>query len=74
MSSTSGSSGDTSKEQTLLAQQQHISQPSLQARFQQAQESQSDKYREVQEQEHVSEVTPWLRATGYHTHLAGLVT
>jgi len=30
--------------------------------------------RVIEQQEHVSELTPWLRQTGYHSHLQGLPT
>lgn len=70
----SRSGRDASQERFPLAQRQYSSHPSLQARFQQAQHSQSNRYQQIREQEHVSEVTPWLRATGYHSHLAGLPT
>lgn len=44
----------------------------LRARYEQVQEERLDRYGEVQKLVHVSELTPWLRATGYQAHIEGL--
>ena len=45
----------------------------LQARYNSAQKLQSERQRAaVEETAHISELTPWLRQTGFHAHLQGL--
>ncbi|KAF1980643.1 P-loop containing nucleoside triphosphate hydrolase protein [Aulographum hederae CBS 113979] len=47
----------------------------IEARFRQAQEKQARTHGGgglVERHDHISEVTPWLRQTGYHSHLQGL--
>jgi superfamily II DNA helicase RecQ len=44
----------------------------LQARYTQVQKDRLEQYGTVQKLAHVSEDTPWLRATGYQAHLEGL--
>lgn len=44
----------------------------VKARYQHAQDQQQARHQTVEDIEHVSELTPWLRDTGYHSHLKGL--
>ena len=44
----------------------------LKKRFEDAQTKQSERYQTLGDPQHKSEVTPWLRATGFHVHLADI--
>nr|POE59393.1 hypothetical protein CFP56_24662 [Quercus suber] len=44
----------------------------VKARYRLAQEQQQAKHQTVGSTDHVSELTPWLKDTGYHSHLEGL--
>jgi len=60
------------EEKPANSKEVEIEATSLQARFHTAQQRQYDRYEQIEALEHASEATPWLRATGYHSHLAGL--
>ena len=44
----------------------------LSLRIREAAEEQKERYRQLGEPHHVSEITPWLRKCGFHRHLAGI--
>jgi hypothetical protein len=44
----------------------------LSLRIHHAAEEQKARYRQIGEPNHVSEITPWLRKSGFHQHLAGI--
>ena len=44
----------------------------LTERFRASQETQKEKYRRIEEPQHTSELTPWLRLCKYHEHLGGI--
>lgn len=44
----------------------------LNERFRSSQETSKDKYRQIEEPGHTSELSPWLRLCKYHEHLSGI--
>ena len=61
----------SSSQAALVDHDQSIS-SILSLRIREAAEEQKARYRQIGEPNHVSEITPWLRKSGFHKHLANI--
>jgi len=72
-SSSNGNSAVGSSRMALLSNAEAESGwNALQIRFKEAQDKRAERYSQVQVPAYISEITPWLKSTGYHIYLAEL--
>ena len=59
-------------EQQKISQESEAAMNLLQRSYEEAQREYAERYNVISKIEHVSEVTKWLRETGYHDHIEGI--